>query len=80
VKDFENATDRLQDRYTDEDSASELALEVLRRAAEIEQFMRRNPLSAQAQSDWAALRAELDTLARSYSLAFEWPRVSMVVR
>jgi hypothetical protein len=80
VKDFEDGTDRLKDRYRDEDSASEFALQVLRHGANIEQFMRRNPLNAGVQSDWAALRSELDTLARSYNITFEWPSSSLLVR
>lgn len=76
VKDFESATDQLESRYDDNRSASTSVLEVLRRAASIENFMLRHPLSQRAQSDWSFLRRNLDELAAAYNVAWNWTGVS----
>ena len=72
VKGFEGATERLKHRYGDKNSASTEVEEVLRRAARIDDFMTRHHLSPRAESDWAALRASLDSLAEAYSVSWSW--------
>jgi len=72
VKDFEHATDRLKDHYGNKSSASGDVEEVLRRAARIDSFMERHRLSPRAESDWAALRQNLDTLADAYGVTWSW--------
>jgi hypothetical protein len=80
VKDFEEATDRLKDRYSDKNTAVETATDVLRRAAKIDEFMRLNRMSDRAQADWASLRRDLDELAAAYNGTFDWSTVTFVVR
>jgi len=72
VKDFEHSTERLKERFDDKRSASTEVEEVLNRAARIDTFMQNNRLSARAESDWAALRRSLDTLADAYSVSWSW--------
>lgn len=72
VKGFEKATERLKDRYNDKNTASAEVEEVLRRAARIDSFMDRYDLSSRAESDWSALRQNLDTLAEAYSVSWSW--------
>jgi Rad3-related DNA helicase len=72
VKDFSEATDRLKHRYSDKRTASADVEEVLSRAARIDDFMTRHELSHQAESDWAALRSNLDSLADAYNVTWSW--------
>jgi hypothetical protein len=72
VKEFETATDRLKDHFSKKQTASGDAEEVLRRGAAIDGFMRRFSLSSRAQSDWSALRGNLDELARAYGVTWNW--------
>ena len=76
VKDFESATDQLEERFNDNRSASASVLEVLNRAASIENFMLRHRLMGRAQSDWAYLRRNLDELAAAYNVSWSWAGVS----
>jgi hypothetical protein len=66
VKGFEQATERLKHHYNDKSTASADVEEVLRRAARIDGFMERHQLSPRAESDWAALRQNLDALGDAY--------------
>jgi len=72
VKGFEEATEKLKHHYNDKNTASSDVEEVLRRAARIDSFMERHDLSERAESDWAALRRNLDTLAEAYSVSWSW--------
>jgi YMGG-like Gly-zipper len=72
VKDFAEATDRLRDRVNDRRAGTADVEEVLNRALLIGDFMMRNPLDAQAESDWNALRGDLDQLARVYGVTESW--------
>lgn len=72
VKDFENATDRLEKRFDDDRSSSADVEEVLTRAAAINGMMGRFELTDRAQSDWRLLRNDLNELARAYNVVWEW--------
>ena len=73
VKGFEEATERLKHKFSDEHSASSEVEEVLRRAERINSFMLRHELSPKAESDWSALRSSLDSLADAYGVSWSWP-------
>jgi glutaminase len=79
VKDFEVATDNLKDRFDDDYSAVGAASEVLRRGAMIDHFMQRHALTPRAQSDWAALRTDLDELARAYNVSMSWKNWTITI-
>ena len=72
VKEFGNATEKLKHHYSDKNTASGDVEEVLTRAARIDSFMERHHLSPRAESDWAALRKSLDTLADAYQVSWNW--------
>jgi hypothetical protein len=72
VKDFERATDRLRDRVNDRQSDTADAEQVLRRASVIDDLMRRHQLDARAQSDWQALRLDMNDLERAYGITWSW--------
>lgn len=76
VKDFESATDQLEGRFNDHRAASASVLEVLNRAASIENFMLRHRLTGRAQSDWAYLRKNLNELAAAYNVSWSWAGLS----
>lgn len=72
IKAFENATDKLEDRFNNKRSAASDAEEVLTRAAAIDTFMRQHRLTLRAQEDWQRLRESLDHLALAYSVSWKW--------
>lgn len=74
VADFEAATDRLRDRYTNgrtSDSTAD-AQEVLQRAARIDSFMTRFSVSGRAANEWYTLRQDLDQLALAFNISPTW--------
>ena len=71
VKDFRESTDRLENQYK-EDTASQDAAEVIRRAKLIDGFMRRYPLTSSAQGDWSSVRKDVERLAALYSINLQW--------
>lgn len=79
VKAFEEATDRLKDRFDDNQSASATVQEVLDRAARIDRFMVNHRLSGRVSEDWMRVRADLDELATTYSVAWNWPDVDATI-
>jgi hypothetical protein len=76
VKDFEDEIDRLKDRFDDHKTVSADVEVVLRRAVLIDRFMQRHRVSTEMQGDWAAVKADLDELARAYNVSWEWERAT----
>lgn len=72
VKRFEEATDRLRERSEDREYAPNLAREVLNRGRSINGFMRTHRLGGRAESDWVRVRNDLNRLANSYSIGWQW--------
>ncbi|MEO6724417.1 MAG: hypothetical protein ABIU20_10045 [Blastocatellia bacterium] len=72
VKDFEHATNRLKDRFSDDNTAVAAAEEVLRRGAVIDSFVDRRWLSQRVQRDWRNLHRDLSELARAYHVGWSW--------
>ncbi len=72
VKEFENSTDALKQKFSDKQSVSADVEDVLTRAAYINQFMTRNRLNAAAQRNWTNVRTDLNTLANYYSVSWNW--------
>src|SRR5436190_9792826 len=69
VKDFYKETKTLHDHFDHHKSTTPDVQTVLERAARIDGFMRRYPLSARAQEDWSTLKTNLDELATAYNAA-----------
>lgn len=76
VKDFYKQTKNLRDRFNDHKSTSPDVQAVLDQASRIDGFMRRYPLSARAQEDWSALKANLDELSSAYNVSWRWGEYS----
>ena len=72
VKDFYEQTKRLRDRFDSHKSTAPDVSAVLERAARIDEFMLRNPLSSRAQDDWSTLKSNLDELSAAYNLSWRW--------
>jgi hypothetical protein len=80
VKSFEQATDHLRDRVNDRQSETADAENVLRHASVIDGLMLRNPLDTPAQSDWRALRQDMNDLAGAYGITRSWRADSQSTR
>lgn len=74
VKDFYKANQQLHDHFDSHKSTSDDVQAVLDRAAQIDQFMRRNRLKRdrEAQVEWQKVRVNLDDLARLYHVNWRW--------
>lgn len=79
VRDFEEATKQLHDRFDSRQSAGSDVQNVLDRASRIDEFMRRNPLDRRAQSDWSRMRGNLDRLASAYGVRWRWQQAYLRV-
>jgi CHASE3 domain sensor protein len=64
VRDFEQATDHLRDRFDKGQRITADVQEVLNRASRIDNFMRRRRLGNNVESEWVSLRQDLNELAR----------------
>ncbi len=49
--------------------------DVLTRAGFIDRFMSRNRLAPRAHTEWTGIRTDLDSLARTYSVAWDWNQI-----
>ncbi len=74
VKEFYKETKLLHDHFDSHKSTASDVQMVLNRAAQVDQFMRRNRLrnDQDARRDWARLTGYLDELARVYSVNWRW--------
>ena len=76
VGDFERATDTLRARFGSRTSVTADVENVLRQASLIDSFMRRNSLNQRAENQWSLLRTDLNELASTYSVAWNWNNTS----
>ena len=72
MKNYENSTERLYNRFKDHKSVSADVETVLDGAAEIDQFMTRRRASERAERDWATVRQDLRQLAEAYNVSWRW--------
>ncbi|HJQ70798.1 MAG TPA: YMGG-like glycine zipper-containing protein [Blastocatellia bacterium] len=76
VSDFDQATNRLRDRFNAGQSTSSDVQAVLDRAARIDRFMQRNGVATPtAERQWSLLRDDLSALANYYNVAWNWSDV-----
>jgi hypothetical protein len=78
IKNFDEQTKRLHDRFDDHKSVATDVEAVLNSAASIDQFMRRQHLNERAQNDWSTLRGNLDELAAAYNVTWRWEGLAAV--
>jgi hypothetical protein len=72
LKNYEEATERLYERFKDNKSVGADVEAVLDGAAEIDRFMTRRLASERAERDWAAVRQDLRRLAEAYNVSWRW--------
>jgi len=72
VDQFEEATDKLKDKVEDQQNAKKLFDEVVYRARIINAGMLRYKVSPQAETLWAAVRKDINTLGKSYKVIVKW--------
>ena len=75
INDFESSTDTLRRGFDERRDVRNDIDDVLNRALFINRFMTRNRLTARAQNDWSAIRTDLNTLSRLYSVSWNWNRI-----
>jgi uncharacterized protein Yka (UPF0111/DUF47 family) len=74
ITDFENATDRLKQKFDARTSTSADVEEVLSRANFLDNVMRDYRFTAGAENDWRLIRTDLSTLSRYYSVTTNYDR------
>jgi polyhydroxyalkanoate synthesis regulator phasin len=78
IRNFENATDQLRDRFNRRVSvASDVEL-VLQQANLIDGFVLNNRLNQRATSDWTLVRNDLNALASAYGVNWRWNQQTTV--
>ncbi|HEX7037884.1 MAG TPA: hypothetical protein VF210_19115 [Pseudomonadales bacterium] len=70
LKDFQTDIERLSDRFDRKYSASGEATTVLRKANDIDEFVRSQPPSFEGRSEWDVAAAVLSALAAAYETSF----------
>ena len=78
VADFERATDSLKQRFDARQSTNSDVSEVLNRAYTIDNYMRENRLTPNAERQWNFLKTDLQTLANYYSVSLNWNSVPAI--
>lgn len=78
IKNFDDQTKRLHDRFDDHKSVAADVEAVLNSAVSIDQFMQRQRLNDRARNDWSTLRASLDDLAQAYNVTWRWEGVAVL--
>ncbi len=71
-RDFENATNQLNDRFRRRRAGAADVRNVLQKASRINDFISRRRFDAQAQNDWASVRSNLEALASAYAVNWQW--------
>ncbi|MEZ5347016.1 MAG: hypothetical protein R2681_15820 [Pyrinomonadaceae bacterium] len=74
IDEFENATDRLKQRFDSNQSTDTDAENVLNRAAYIDAFMRDYRFTRSSETQWRSIRSDLDTLSNYYAVSWNWNR------
>jgi hypothetical protein len=72
VSDFTSSLRTLHDRFDRRESTTSDVQDVLNRANRIDAFMRRVSLGGGVAGDWAAVRTDLNELARDYNITWRW--------
>ena len=72
LRGFKRATDELRIRFDDRQLVADDVQHLLDQAQPIDNFMRDNPLTEGATSDWSTLRTNLNLLANAYNISPSW--------
>lgn len=69
---FKKTTDQVRIHFDARQLVSDDVLRLLNQAQPLDSFVRDNPLTDRATSDWSTLRANLNILANAYNVAPSW--------
>ena len=72
LRGFKKATDQVRIRFDAGQLVSDDVQRLLDQAQPLDNFMRDNPLTDRARSDWSTLRANLNLLAKAYNISPSW--------
>jgi hypothetical protein len=72
IADFQTAASNLNSRYSPRQTTPAEVRALLDRAAPIDNFLVNNQIGRAAQRDWELLRGDLDQLAQTYNLNWQW--------
>src|ERR1051325_6734574 len=72
LRGFKKATDQVRIHFDARQLISDDVKHLLDQAEPLDNFMRDNPLTDRARSDWSTLRANLSVLANAYDVAPSW--------
>jgi hypothetical protein len=72
LRGFKKATDQLRIRFDARQLVADDVRRLLDLAKPLDNFMRDNPLTDRARSDWSTLRADLNALGSAYKVAPNW--------
>ena len=72
LRGFKKATDQVRIHFDTRQLISDDVKHLLEQAEPLDNFMRDNPLTDRARSDWSTLRANLSVLANAYDVAPSW--------
>lgn len=72
VRDFQQTTSQLQDRFRNRRSVGSDVEAVLTRGWQIDNFMRTNRLGVDAERNWRLVRTDLQALAGYYNVSWQW--------
>lgn len=78
---FSSALDQFRDRFTLHQASAADVQNILQKAGIVDGFMTRNRLSLRVQNEWTSVRTDLNVLASTYGLSWQWnqqtpPRMS----
>jgi hypothetical protein len=76
LRGFKKATDQVRIRFDARQLVSDDVQRLLDQAQPVENFMRDNPLTERATSDWSTLRSNLNLLADAYNVSPSWINTS----
>lgn len=74
ISDFETAIDKLRENFDSRRSTTSDVEDVLSRAYYVDSFMRDYRLTPAAETQWRAIRTDLDTLSSTYNVSWNWNR------
>jgi len=72
LRGFKKATDQVRIHFDARELISDDVKQLLDHAEPLDNFMRDNPLTGHAKSDWSTLRADLSVLGNAYDVAPSW--------
>ncbi|MCA1576658.1 MAG: hypothetical protein LC794_04755 [Acidobacteria bacterium] len=72
LRGFKKATDQLRIRFDARQLVTDDVRRLLDQATPLDNFMRDNPLTNRAKSDWSTLRGDLSVLASAYDVTPSW--------